>query len=98
MAFVGQQAVEFYGWLSADDSLLYLALYENEPDAVWRPHTDLAVAKLGPGERYRSATLLGGANEAGYEEQRPVAALGGRMLFFTSDRSAGFGGFDRVRN
>lgn len=87
-----------YGWLSDDDSLLYLAYYENDPDATWRPHTDLGVAKLGPGEQYRSATPLGGeVNLPEYEEQRPVAALGGRMLFFTSDRPGGVGETDMFR-
>ncbi|MEL7251964.1 MAG: OmpA family protein, partial [Bacteroidota bacterium] len=87
-----------YGWLSDDDSLLYLAVYEHRPDASWRPHTDLAVAKLSDGEQYRTAMPLSElVNIPDYTEQRPVAALGGRMVFFTSDRLGGMGHTDMYR-
>ena len=87
-----------YGWLSDDDSLLYLAVYEHRPDASWRPYTDLAVAKLSTGEQYRMAVPLSEeVNIPDFTEQRPVAALGGRMLFFTSDRLGGVGYTDMYR-
>lgn len=87
-----------YAWLSDNDSLLYLAYYENSPDASWRPNTDLGVAKLEPGEQYKKVMPLGeGVNLLGRQEQRPVVALGGRMLFFTSDRPGGVGKIDMFR-
>jgi outer membrane protein OmpA-like peptidoglycan-associated protein len=87
-----------YGWLSDNDSLLYLAYYENKPDASWRPDTDLGIAKLEAGEQYPKVIPLGEeVNFPQRVEQRPVAALGGRMLFFTSDRPGGVGKTDMFR-
>ncbi len=82
-------------WISPDDSLLLMEYYLTPVNALEEPAKDLAVSRMGPDGRYGNATPLGGkVNLPDDHEGNPMMALGGRLLFFTSDRIEGLGSKD----
>lgn len=82
-------------WISPDDSLLLMEYYVTPVNALEEPAKDLAVSRLGADGRYGNALPLGGkVNLPDDHEGNPLMALGGRLLFFTSDRIEGLGSKD----
>lgn len=82
-------------WLSPDDSLLMVEYYATSAKANRPPKVDLAVSKLKNDGNYGPASpLAANTNLLLSNEGNPLMALGGRLLFFTSDRKSGLGGND----
>ena len=82
-------------WISPDDSLLLMEYYVTPTSALAEPKKDLAAARLGSDGKYGNAIPLSEVvNLPRSSEGNPGMALGGRLLFFTSDRLDGLGGKD----
>lgn len=79
-------------WISPDDSLLLMEYYVTPVNALEEPKKDIAVSRLEADGRYGNAVPLGEkVNLPEGHEGNPLMALGGRLLFFTSDRIEGLG-------
>ncbi len=79
-------------WLSPDDSLMMVEYYSDPPASINRPKVDIMVAKLREDGNYGRPVSIGEqVNLPFYNEGRPLLALKGRMLFYTSDRLDGVG-------
>ncbi|MEM0993891.1 MAG: OmpA family protein [Bacteroidota bacterium] len=79
-------------WISPDDSLMLWSYYSVAPNAGELPLINLAVSTLTPDGSYDNMRTLGpSVNRIDATESKPVMALGGRLLFYVSDRKDGIG-------
>lgn len=83
-------------WISPDDSLMLIEYYAKREHPLDIPKIDLAVSTLGENGKYEQTMPLGKEiNLSRYYEQEPVMGLGGRLLFYTSNKKkGGLGGTD----
>lgn len=79
-------------WISPNDSLLLMEYYATPVNALKEPKRDLAVSRLEADGKYGNAVPLGEKiNLPDDHEGSPLMGVGGRLLFFTSDRIEGLG-------
>ena len=79
-------------WISPNDSLLLFENYAINKEEPQYYQKDIMVAVLEEGDRYGEATSVGPQiNYGGTNEHQPVMAVGGRLLFYTSNRRDGLG-------
>ena len=82
--------------LSHDGSFLLVEDFSSPASPLERPKRDLYMVKLGEDGRYGKMEPLGEKiNLEEDNEGNPLLALGGRVLFFTSDREEGLGEMDQ---
>ncbi len=79
-------------WIMPDDSTMLMAYYTAVTTVEDYPLIDLAYAKLTSTDEYGDVIPLGTPlNSLDAAEGKPVVALGGRLLFYTSDHVDGLG-------
>jgi outer membrane protein OmpA-like peptidoglycan-associated protein len=82
-------------WISPDESSLLLSYYVSPTNPLFEPATNIAVATVNSRGGYDAAVPLNEIiNREETFEATPTMALGGRLLFFTSDRDQNAGQMD----
>ena len=81
-----------HAWISPNDSILLFTYYSSTLSPLREPKKNLAIAKLGEDDSYHYPTPISNLiNLPESSEGNAIMALGGRMMFYASDRDGGIG-------
>jgi outer membrane protein OmpA-like peptidoglycan-associated protein len=81
-----------HAWISPNDSILLFTYYSSLLSPLREPKKNLAIAKLGEDDRYHAPTPISESiNLPESSEGNAIMALGGRMMFYSSDKEGGIG-------